>query len=242
MHILQLVSSGLIRDRKNRVKVTWRPWKCFLPLNSLLAKPWVGSPAPRLLSFVFIGYQGHPLHCFSLPPSNIFMADIWECQKYFHVRNISMSGIFSCQEYFYGGSMSLSGTTFLGHSYPSSALQCFASEEWGHHCIIKRLFSVAQILSYIEKWDLGMTTGDGTRCLRMKNLKLSDTDLWFERVRSGWRGKNTLRLQPYCLFGFCLDCYTETKNSLDRSKLRPSQTPTNHPLKFFDKSILLYQK
>ena len=32
------------------------------------AKPWVGKPPPRLLSFVFIGYQGHPcapLQCFS---------------------------------------------------------------------------------------------------------------------------------------------------------------------------------
>ena len=46
-------------------------------------------------------------------------------------------------------------------------------------------------------------------------------------------GKNTLHLQPYRLFGFCLDCYTETQNSLDRSKLRPSQTPTNHPSEFF---------
>ena len=46
-------------------------------------------------------------------------------------------------------------------------------------------------------------------------------------------GKNVLHLQPYHLFGFCLDCYIETQNSLDRSKLRPSQTPTNHPSEFF---------
>ena len=47
------------------------------------------------------------------------------------------------------------------------------------------------------------------------------------------KGKNILHLQPYHLFGFCLDCYIETQNSLDRSKLRPSQTPTNHPSEFF---------
>ena len=46
-------------------------------------------------------------------------------------------------------------------------------------------------------------------------------------------GKNILHLQPYHLFGFCLDCYIESQNSLDRSKLRPSQTPTNHPSEFF---------
>ena len=45
-------------------------------------------------------------------------------------------------------------------------------------------------------------------------------------------GKNTLHLQPYRLFGFCLDCFTETQNSLDRSKLRPSQSPTNNPSQF----------
>ena len=182
IHILQLTG-----DRKNRIKVTWRLWKCFLVLDSLLAKPWVGNPAPRLLSFVFIGYQGHPLHCFSLPPSNIFMAEIFSCQEYFHFRNIFMAGIFSCEEYYHGGNMSLSGTRFLGHSYPSSALQCFSSWEWGHHWIKKRQFSVAQILCYIEKWDLGMKTGDRPRCWRMKNLKLSKTDLLYERVRSGWR-------------------------------------------------------
>ena len=114
-------SSGFIGDHKHRnpddhVKLTWRLWKCFLVLNSLVAKPGVGNPAPRLLSFVFIGYQGHPLHCFSLPPTNIFMveiweyrnyfqgrnifmAEIWECQKYFHVRNIFMPGIFSWWKY-----------------------------------------------------------------------------------------------------------------------------------------------
>ena len=48
-----------------------------------------------------------------------------------------------------------------------------------------------------------------------------------------WHGKNILHLQPYHLFGFCLDCYIETQNSLDRSKLRPSQTPTIHPSEFF---------
>ena len=46
-------------------------------------------------------------------------------------------------------------------------------------------------------------------------------------------GKNILHLQPYHLFGFCLDCYIESQNSLDRSKLRPSQTPTIHPSEFF---------
>ena len=52
-------------------------------------------------------------------------------------------------------------------------------------------------------------------------------------LASSFMGKNTLHLQPYHLFGFCLDCYTETQNSLDRSKLRPSQTPINHPSEFF---------
>ena len=63
---------------------------------------------------------------------NMRVSELFLRQEYFHVRNIFMSGIFSCPDYFhvrntfYGGSMSLSGTRFLGHSYPSSALQCFS--------------------------------------------------------------------------------------------------------------------
>ena len=56
-------------------KVEENLWKCYLVLNFVLgAKPWVGKPPPRLLSFVFIGYQGHPrapLHCFSSTSSKI---------------------------------------------------------------------------------------------------------------------------------------------------------------------------
>ena len=55
----------------------------------------------------------------------------------------------------------------------------------------------------------------------------------FEGQQDKLRGKNILHLQPYHLFGFCLDCYIETQNSLDRSKLRLSQTPTIHPSEFF---------
>ena len=52
-------------------------------------------------------------------------------------------------------------------------------------------------------------------------------------LKSKQDGKNILHLQPYHLFGFCLDCYIESQNSLDRSKLRLSQTPTIHPSEFF---------
>ena len=63
-------------------------------------------------------------------------------------------------------------------------------------------------------------------------LKKSFLITQMNRQNNSFQGKIVLHLQPYDLFGFCLDCYTDTQNSLDRSKLRPSQTPTNHPSKF----------
>ena len=50
----------------------------------------------------------------------------------------------------------------------------------------------------------------------IKVLLLHHCSFWFPP------GKNILHLQQYHLFGFCLDCYIESQNSLDRSKLRPS--------------------
>ena len=45
-----------------------------------------------------------------------------------------------------------------------------------------------------------------------------------DRLAGETHCKIVVHLQPCDLFGFCLDCYTETEKSLDRSKLGPSQT------------------
>ena len=57
-------------------------------------------------------------------------------------------------------------------------------------------------------------------CVRLKN-------------RIGSLGKIVLHLLPYHLFGLCLECFTGTQHSLDRSKLRASQTATNQPIRIF---------
>ena len=122
------------------------------------------------------------------------MVEIWECQKYFHLRNIFMSGIFSCQEYLYGGNMRVSEIfpyqeQFHVRNVFMTGIFSWWKYEFVRNKIFRGLLSIkctamfcqlgmrisldykTTILCYIEKWDLGMTTGDGTRCWRIKKLE-----------------------------------------------------------------------
>ena len=81
--------------------------------------------------------------------------------------------------------------------------------------------------------DTNLGGGEVQKSITKREALITVTLSIFSTKKENKLGKNTLHLQPYRLFGFCLDCYIESQNSLDQSKLRPTLTPNHPPLGIF---------